>query len=132
MKFNFSKLNEPVWFYFDDQPENGGVCIRVAPSKEVERICRICSTKQPAEYRGGVRYEIPDKVDDKKYSQMIWDYVIYDWDILDENGNKPELTIENKYKLMSEEPAFSTFVVQKLETLKILQSKREDESEKNL
>lgn len=119
MKFNMSQLNPPAWFYFDDdKPEDGSILLRVCSGNDLDRITKACSKKMPPEYKRGQRFEIPDKVDEKRHSEMLWDFVIVDWkNIIDEKGKDISCTQKNKIKLMTQSVVFTGFVGESLDKL---------------
>lgn len=119
MKVDFSNLNPPAWFSFDeDDPDEGRVLLRVCSPEDARRIEKACSKKQPPEYKGGVRYELPPKVDEEKYNRMLWDWVIVDWDgVLDADEKPIECNAQNKERLMMGSPWFTSFVTKNLEKL---------------
>ena len=134
MKFNMSNLNPPAWFYFDDdKPEDGSVLIRVCAGKDLERITRETSKKMPPEYKRGQRFVIPDKIDEKRHSELIWDFVIVDWkDLIDEKGNDIECTTANKVLLMKSSVIFAAFIGESLDKLNEDIEGYQKELEKNL
>ena len=109
-KFSLKDPNPGVWFVFDENdPKSGRICIRVMNSAKGLEIDKATSKKR-TEYRQGQRFEVSD-IDDKKRSQLFWDYVIVDWERLeDDDGNPIECTSENKYKLMLENVGFASYV----------------------
>ena len=133
MKFDFSDLNPPVWFYFDDEePGDGSILLRGLSPHDASDFTKKCSKKMPPEYKHGQRFEIPDEMNDKKYSDMIWDFVIVDWkNIVDENGKKIECTTENKLKLINHSNEFVKFVSKSLDILNSNLPVRREEIEKN-
>lgn len=133
MKFDMGNLNPPAWFYFDDSdPSQGKVLLRVCSGTDLDDINRKTSKKQPPEYRRGNRYEIPDKVDEKRRAEMLWDFMIVDWEgVLDQNGYEIKCTPDNKNKLMRESVAFATFIASSLDKLTADITKYQEEVEKN-
>lgn len=133
MKINFSDLNPPMWFYFDDDdPESGRVLIKSLSPKEGEQLMKECSKKMPPEYRGGHRYEIPDKLDEKKYNRMLWDAVILDWEnLVDEKDEPIPCTADNKLRLMYEAPFFLEFITKNLKIMDANRDQRMEQVEKN-
>lgn len=112
----FSLQNKGTWFFFDEEDETkGGVCLRIITPAEVEKIERICTKKRDV-IKKGVHYEKVD-TDEKQYSRLLWDYCIIDWKEVNVDGNPLECTTENKTKLITGDPGFSTFIIKKMEKL---------------
>ena len=133
MKFNMSNLNPPAWFYFDDdKPKDGSVLLRVCAGNDLDNIAKRCSKKQPPEYKRGNRFVIPDKVNEKKYNEMLWDFILVDWkNIVDEKGKAIECKLENKVKLMTHSVVFAAFIGDCLEKLNEDVAGYQEELEKN-
>lgn len=132
MKFDLENLNPGVFFPFDEFENAGdGVEIRLASAEIMEIINKKC-TKKRVEFRRGQRYEVIEE-DEKKRSNMLWDYVILNWKGLeDQEGNPIECTTENKIKLMRGSVKFSGFIGDCIEKLSESSSNLKEESEKNL
>jgi len=133
MQINLTDPNPPVKFYFDDEdPKAGHVLLRRVTPAEAQKIRKLCSKKQPPEYRRGTRYEIPDRVNETLLSEKIWDYSIAGWEGLkDENGKNIPCTPDMKIKLMLEVPDFSGFITKAIETLEADPGAGEQELSKN-
>ena len=117
--FNAKDPNPPAKFYFDDEkPEDGHILIRTIPAAEMEKINKRTSKKKPPEYRRGVRYVVPDEVNEKLRSELLWDAIIVSWEgVIDEKGKKIPITTANKVKFMQEWPGFAILVSEGLEQL---------------
>jgi hypothetical protein len=101
MRFDLENLNPGKWFYFDDD-ETAGVCLRVAPASEIRRITKATSKKGKG-------------VDQEALDQALWDYCINDWNgIEDANGEAIECNAETKATLMGGAPDFAGFVTDRL------------------
>ncbi len=112
---NFSSDNKGTWFYFDDNDDsNGGVCIRVLSEPESRRITNL-TTNKTYKFKQGIRYE-DIKVDDKRSSKMMWEYIITDWSNVCVDSQELECNNENKAKLIAD-PNFMSFIVRSMETL---------------
>lgn len=133
MKFNLSDLNPPVWFYFDDsEPEEGAVLLRLCTGADLESIQKKTEKKQPPEYKRGNRYERPPEVDERRRSMMLWDYMIVDWqNIEDDKGKEIPCTTDNKVKLMRESVVFAQFIGNCIEKLSEDTTKYQEDAEKN-
>lgn len=127
----FDLENAGTWFYFDEnEPEKGGVCVRVCTAEELERIEKA-SSKKKVEYKHGQRFEVKD-VNDRKYDKLLWDFCIVDWDnVQDGDGNEMQCTAENKVVIMKKSLAFSRFVSDALETLQETTAAEAEADEKN-
>ena len=117
--FNAKDPNPPAKFYFDDEkPEDGHILIRTIPAADMEKINKRTSKKKPPEYRRGVRYIVPDEVNEKLRSELLWDAIIVSWEgVIDEKGKKIPITTANKVKFMQEWPGFAILVSEGLEQL---------------
>ena len=117
--FNAKDPNPPAKFYFDDEkPEDGHILIRTIPAADMEKINKRTSKKKPPEYRRGVRYIVPDEVNEKLRSELLWDANIVSWEgVIDEKGKKIPITTANKVKFMQEWPGFAILVSEGLEQL---------------
>jgi len=126
MKFNTKDLNPGTWFYFNEEkPKEGGVCLRRMNAKESKRIEKITDSIK-VEFRKRQRCEVI-KRDDKKHDLLFWDYCIPEWKCVeDADGNPIEPTPENKVMLMHGSPGFSNFVADSLEELEKDFSEREE------
>jgi hypothetical protein len=76
------------------------------------------------------RYEVED-TDQDKADELLWDYQIVAWNIVDGNGKKIKCTKENKLLLMGNSTEFATFVVDSLNRLVEDEAKRREKLEKN-
>lgn len=122
MKVDTSNLNPSAKFYFDDDnPKDGHITLRSLSIKEINEISGLCTKKQPPEYRRGVRYEIPAKVDEKLQMELLWDKAIVDWKGIEEAKTDKAVpcTTENKIKFMKTWAWFALFVGNSLDQLNI-------------
>lgn len=108
--FSVKDPNPGVWFKFnEDDPDSGEILIRImnqSKRSEVQKKCR----KNKIEYKNGQRFEYTDTNDDL-FSEMLWDYIIVEWNNLeDDNGNPLVCDKKTKMKLMLENVGFSQFV----------------------
>jgi|APSaa5957512622_1039677.scaffolds.fasta_scaffold228488_1 hypothetical protein len=115
---NTKDLNPPSKFYFDDSnPKDGFILLRSIPSDEMKKITRLTEKNQPPEYRRGVRYPIPPKVNDDLRAELMWDWMIVSWEgLLDEKHKELPITKENKMMLMKS-TGVSSFVTTCIEQL---------------
>jgi hypothetical protein len=113
--FNIKDPNPGTWFSFDDNDaESGKIKIRpVTLAKRQEIHKKTIKTK--VEYKHNQRFEVQD-VNEDLLSEMIWDYVIVEWQGLVDDENK-EIVCDPKTKtvLMSNNIGFAQFVNQCLE-----------------
>jgi len=130
MRFDRTDLNPGVWFYFKDEPVNGGICLRRVSAAKMSEIHKQ-TRKTKVEFRRGRRYESV-QIDEDKEDLLLWDYCIADWQGLeDEFDDVIEPTAENKRMLMSESPDFAAFVTDCLEQLDGLDTNRKEKEAKN-
>ena len=129
--FSIKDPNPGVWFKFDeDDPDSGEIKLRAANSAKLDEINKL-SLKRRIEYVKGQRFEVYDPNDDL-HSELLWDYVIVDWDKLEDEDKKPiPCNAETKLKLMKENIGFSLFVSNCLDKLKELNVSRVSVLEKN-
>ena len=86
-------------FYFDKgNPDEGWVIIRVASPQILEQI------------------ELDNPIEQDK-NERLWDYVIVDWENVEDDDGKVECTRENKVNLMRTSPVFLAFVNKFLNSL---------------
>jgi hypothetical protein len=129
--FSIKDPNPGVWFKFDeDDPESGEIKLRAANTAKLDEIDKL-SLKRRVEYVKGQRFEVYDKNEDL-HSELLWDYVIVEWDKLEDEDQKPiPCNTETKLKLMRENIGFSLFVSNCLNKLKELDKSRVSVLEKN-
>lgn len=127
----FPTNNPGTWFLFDEaRPELGRVCVRLCNGGALEEIDAKTVTME-AEYRKGQRYQYP-KVDDKRRSELVWDYSIVDWEgVEDEQGTPIPCTKDNKALLMRNSMEFAVFVGDCLEKLNVASKEWRTRAEKN-
>lgn len=134
MPFNLKELNPTAKFYCNKKE---WVELRNIPPSEIRNMRRECRTEeveyyQPEGYEGQpYRYEVA-KVDDDKLFDMMWDYQIVNWYIVDADNNEIPCTKENKLIMMTESVDFADFIVQSLNKLAKDTKLQREKSEKNL
>jgi hypothetical protein len=127
-------LTKPSRFFWAGSEEEW-IDLRNITIAQVKAI-RKKTVSQRAEYHqvDGVnkpyRYEVED-TDQEKADELLWDYQIADWCIVDADGKKIKCTLENKLLLMENSAEFVTFVVDSLNKLAKDEAERRDKSEKN-
>jgi hypothetical protein len=131
MRFNMQDLNPPTRFLFDESdPDGGWIEIRRCNGDALDSI-REKTIKRRVEFRRGQRFEVTD-VDDRLYSEMVWDYSITGWNGLeDENGVPIPCSKETKAALMRGSLKFSEMVSGFLDKLDDAEAERKEEFEKN-
>ena len=132
MPFNLKSLTKPSRFFWPDSEE--WVELRNVTLAEFKAIRKQTVTKR-AEYHQvntekPYRYEVED-TDEEKADELLWDYQIARWYIVDGDGKKIKCTKENKLLLMGNSAEFVNFVVKNLNQLSIDDAERRDKSEKN-
>ena len=94
---NFSSKNEGTWFYFNEEnPDAGGICLRALSSDEYDRIEKITVKKQ-RKFKRGVAYD-DIKTNEALASKLRWDYCIVDWKGVSIDGEPAECNKANKEK----------------------------------
>ena len=108
--FSVNDPNPGAWFKFDERdPDSGEILIRAMNQVKRSEVQRKC-VKNKTEYKHGQRFEFTN-TDDDLFSEMLWDYVIVDWNNLEDDDGKPLVCDrKTKLKLMLENVGFSQFV----------------------
>ena len=133
MKLDLDNLNPGVFFPFDeDGDDKSGVTIRLANGETLDEINKKC-TKKKEVFRRGVRNEVITDNEELR-SQMLWEYVIIDWNGLidDKTGDEIPCTEENKTKIMRGSVMFSSFIGECVEKLTADTESYQEDLEKNL
>jgi hypothetical protein len=131
MRFDLNELNPGAWFdVVEGKPEEGRICLRVANGEAIDDI-RAQTIKKKVEYRRGQRFET-EEVNDKLYSELLWDYTIVGWEgIADAEGKEIPCTRANKSKLMRGSLVFQRIVADNLDKLNEDLIKQQEAEEKN-
>ncbi len=115
----FDTENPGQWFYFDpDNPETGGLRLRIATPKEVQRIDRL-TVKHNWKFERGTGRRYDDQKEDEKLAHALRvDYSITNWKevYLDNDDTPAECTRANKVRAM-ESPDFMKFYLESMEEL---------------
>ena len=132
MPFNLKSLTAPSRFFWPGSDE--WIELRNVTLAEFKAIRKQTVTKR-AEYHQinnekPFRYDVED-TDEDKADELLWDYQIAAWNIVDDNGKKIKCTKENKLLLMGNSSEFVTFVVKNLNQLAKDDAARQEKSEKN-
>lgn len=105
---DLKNLNPPVRFYWS---EDEWVDFRVLSDADLRKLRKEVTQKR-VEYKkiDGVveRIEYRD-VDEEKLTELINDYCIVDWSLVDTEGNQIPCSTENKNLLMLHHPKFSNW-----------------------
>ena len=130
--FSLRDPNPGVWFKFDEtDPESGEIRIRAMNNEQRKKLQKECNKKR-VEYKHGQRFEVTD-VNDDKFSELLWDYWIVEWNGLEDDDRTPLLCgPETKAKLMQTNVGFAQFVGKCLELLAEQEEERVARIEKNL
>ncbi len=143
MPIDLENLNPGIWF---DYPEDGAeecVCIRSlnqAALKEINIATekKQVAFKQPTDEKGKINRRIPPQrvewvevTDPQVRDEMIWDYTVVDWKLLDMSNDPVPCTKENKNKLMHESGSFMFFWAECLERIDEIEKEHEKTLEKN-
>jgi hypothetical protein len=127
----FDDANPGVEFEHED---GWKLSLRVCTMEELDNIRKETSKKKEAFKKVGNSYQrfAWDEVDDKKQSQMIWDYCITAWEgIYGKDGKDIPCTAENKYMMMQKSQPFAKFVTESMQKLNSDEEEQKTESEKN-
>jgi hypothetical protein len=132
MPIDIQNLNPSAKFFFD---KDEWVELRTIPMSELKEMRKKVVTDKVEYYQPDgkgqpYRYEVED-VDDDKIFEMMWDYQITDWNIVDKEKKKIPCNTENKILLISNSVEFSDFILKSLKQLGKDNDKRRKKSEKN-
>jgi hypothetical protein len=136
---NFEELNPGAKFDFETDKKGktlSWVKVRAYSNDILSQIRNEC-VKNEVEYKAAKKYGQLQRIeyqktDDERMKHLLWDYVIMDWSgFVDPSGNPIACSKENKIKLMSQWPAFSTFIDKCLERLTPDVNAEVEASEKN-
>ena len=124
--------NEGTWFYFNDNAEDGGVCLKTLTPGDVRKIEKATVTKKSEIVKGEKPTRIEwFEVDEGLRQQMQWGAVISDWKKVDPDGTgEIECTYENKLRMMNDYIEFAQFIVKSIGILTQIEP-TEKEKEKN-
>lgn len=113
---DINKEDNGTKFYFDENDESyGSVTIKSLDAEELSKITKETTHKSYKKVMGQV---IPiEDIDEKKSSKMLWDACIVSWDNVTENGEVLECNKDSKYRLMTKNVRFRTFVSNCIEDL---------------
>lgn len=127
MKFDLKNLNPGAWFDLGD----ARVCLRSVNADKMREIDSL-TTKPSVDVRKGQRFQYDKVTDPILRRQLMWDYMIVDWqNILDGEGNPLPCVKENKLTLMNGSPEFLAFVMESLKLLGDAEERQAEELEKN-
>ena len=127
--------NEGTWFYFNDNAEDGGVCLKILTPGDVRKIEKATVTKKAEIVKGDqttkpIRIEWIE-VNEELRQEMQWDALISDWKKVDPDGTgEIECTYENKLRMMNDYIEFAQFIVKSIGILTQTEP-TEKEKEKN-
>ena len=120
---------EGTWFYFNDDAEDGGVCIKRPNLKEQRAIDKATITKKSQIVTGDgsppTRLEWIE-VNEELRQEMQWDTSIVDWSKVDDGSGELECTKENKIRMMNESVSFLKAVGKALSALGKIEPSDED------
>ncbi len=112
----FEKEVKGKWFYFiEEKPELGGVCLRLPTSAECDDIRRLSKMKADVDYHKGQRYET-ERFDEKRQTKLSLRKFIVDWKEVELDGQPMECTDENKEKMVKVQD-FQLFVGECIEKM---------------
>ncbi|MHC4265972.1 MAG: hypothetical protein ACYSUK_08575 [Planctomycetota bacterium] len=134
MPIDIKGLNKPSRFYWPGSDDEW-VELRHINLSEIKKIRRTTVTRR-AEYHQTdkdskpFRYEVED-TDEDRADELLWDYQIVDWNLVDPDGKKIKCDKKNKLLLMGNSAEFVSFVVDNLNRLASDEKERQEKSEKN-
>ena len=135
MPFDLENLNPSARFYWGDGKKEW-VELRNISMKQLRKIRNEAVKKTVEYYRPEesdikpFRYENED-VDHDKLDELLWDYQITDWRIVNPDGKEIPCTLENKLLLMGNSTKFADWVVKCLNQLASDEKAQREEAEKN-
>ena len=134
--FDINNLNPTAKFYWPGSKKTEWVELRNIPIAEIRKLRKKTVTKEVEYYKVDnsdekpFRYEV-EKIDDDRLNEILWDYQIVNWHILDPDGNEIPCTLENKLKLMGYSTEFADWIIKCLNQLAADEKKRLERLEKN-
>lgn len=133
IRININDLNPGAWFDFRD-----GVRVKVRPfAGNILDDIRKKATEEKVEYKkqgkvGRLQRIEYIKLDEDKMQALLWDYIIVDWEgIEDEKGKPIKCDSKNKVKFMKNWPAFYDFVDTAADVSAADVESKAEEAEKN-
>ena len=133
MPFDLSNLNPAAKFHWNKKE---WVELRNIPIAELRNIRKKTITKKIEYYRPDesdikpFRYE-DESLNEDKLDELLWDYQIVNWKIVDPDGKDIPCTLENKLLLMGNSTEFAEWVIDCLRQLSTDEKKQKEKSEKN-
>jgi hypothetical protein len=125
MKFDLNNLNPGTWFDFED---GARVSLRLPDASALNSIKKQTTKKKVPK---GSHFPI-EETDDEKYNELLWDYIIVEWEGLYDIDGKPiPCNKEMKVLLMNNSLIFAHWASQRIEELRMTLSEEEEELEKN-
>ena len=132
MPFNLDDLNPATRFFYRDSNgvETGEwIELRICSGENLNSIYEQ-TRKKVAEYKRGIRYAYED-INTELEADLMHDYAIVDWRLLDDKDNEIPCNKENKSILMRGSVDFASFVTSCLQKLNDKYESFEEEREKN-
>lgn len=106
---DFKSEVKGVWFYFvEENPDLGGVCLRLPSSMEYEDIRRLTVKAGKPDYHRGRRYET-EKTNERLQTKLSLRKFIVDWKEVSLDGQPMDCTDENKERMIKIQD-FNTFI----------------------
>ena len=97
--FDIEKKDERVWYYYDDEaPDLGGVCLKKLTPDEVEKCQELCSVKSSKYNKNTMQRENTAKVNKKQFNRKLFVTCLVDWKGVGEKGKELKCTEVNKKK----------------------------------
>jgi len=131
--FDLGNLNPAVRFYWDEETDEW-VEFRVMADEDLRKLRKKCG-RDKVEYRkvgkgAPQRFEYFE-IDEDLLVEEINDFCIFNWRLLDTQGNEIPCTRENKNLLMGKEPRFAEWAAECLEQLRRDAELIKEKEEKN-
>ena len=122
---NEQNLNPSVRFYFEDS-EDEWVELKLASeqdNKELFKRVGIKSEKKLVYNKSERQMQYVRDIDasdsqQDKFNEEVWDFSIYNWNLVTPDGKEIECTRENKVKLMRKSPKFASWIGDCLEKMR--------------
>lgn len=133
MQIDLEKLNPGTWF---DLTGGGRICLRVCSGDDyraiIDQAVRRKSEVVFDPKTGKPHRLISDETDERKLSELLWDFCIVDWAyIVDANGQQIPCNKEMKLLLMGRSPDFFSMVSGHLHKLRSVERQEAEDLEKN-
>lgn len=130
MKVDRKDINQGIWFYYEDSPEDSfGLQLRIPNRDKIQEMIVESSTVEEKEVNGEIITDT--RVDEAKFGDLLLNYTINNWKgIEDENGPIP-CVFEEKKLIVNEVHLVRIFYFEKMDKLQTMLKLRQEKAKKN-